>query len=185
MIPRFKSRFMIELPHCYKEVDRTNFGDMSEDEVKDFKKSFFGNLMGSLKWKYSTKSPSSITGYLIKILSGGLFRFYGLNLRYWWQFSWRLLWLFVLRVFHLLCTRALPSSTMPWISAHSFRLSSCSSVDFLSGLILSQNRYGIVAPASFSNNKKKRPSLALRIHPWKTSSWWSRFFIDYFEAGHP
>jgi DNA helicase II / ATP-dependent DNA helicase PcrA len=49
MIPRFKSRFMIDLPLCYKEVDRTNFGDMSEDEVKDFKKSFFGNLMGSLK----------------------------------------------------------------------------------------------------------------------------------------
>lgn len=49
MLPRFKSRFMIELGHCYKEVDRTNFGDMSEDEVKDFKKNFFGNLMGSLK----------------------------------------------------------------------------------------------------------------------------------------
>jgi superfamily I DNA/RNA helicase len=49
MIPRFKSRFVIELPHCYKELDRTNFGDMSEDEVKDFKKNFFGNLMDSLK----------------------------------------------------------------------------------------------------------------------------------------
>lgn len=49
MIPRFKSRFVIELGHCYKEVDRTNFGDMSEDEVKDFKKNFFGNLMDSLK----------------------------------------------------------------------------------------------------------------------------------------
>jgi hypothetical protein len=49
MIPRFKSRFMMELEHCYKELDRTNFGDMSEDEVKDFKKNFFGNLMDSLK----------------------------------------------------------------------------------------------------------------------------------------
>jgi DNA helicase-2/ATP-dependent DNA helicase PcrA len=49
MIPRFKSRFVIELEKCFKEVDRTNFGDMSEDEVADFKKSFFGNLMDSLK----------------------------------------------------------------------------------------------------------------------------------------
>lgn len=49
MLPRFKSRFVIELGQCFKEVDRTNFGDMSEDEVKDFKKNFFGNLMGSLK----------------------------------------------------------------------------------------------------------------------------------------
>lgn len=49
MIPRFKSRFIIELINCYKEVDRTNFGDMSEEEVKDYKKSFFGNLMNSLK----------------------------------------------------------------------------------------------------------------------------------------
>lgn len=49
MIPRFKSRFINELGHCYKELDRTNFGDMNEEEVKDFKKSFFGNLMDSLK----------------------------------------------------------------------------------------------------------------------------------------
>lgn len=49
MIPRFKSRFVVELGHCIKELDRTNFGDMSEDEVKDFKKSFFGNLMDTLK----------------------------------------------------------------------------------------------------------------------------------------
>lgn len=49
MIPRFKSRFVIELGHCYKELDRTNFGDMSDDEVKDFKKNFFGNLMDTLK----------------------------------------------------------------------------------------------------------------------------------------
>ena len=49
MIARFKSRFVLELERCYKEVDRTNFGDMSEDEVKDFKKSFFGSLMDSLK----------------------------------------------------------------------------------------------------------------------------------------
>jgi DNA helicase-2/ATP-dependent DNA helicase PcrA len=49
MVPRFKSRFVIELTQCYKELDRTNFGDMSEDEVKDFKKNFFGSLMDSLK----------------------------------------------------------------------------------------------------------------------------------------
>ena len=49
MLPRFKSRFVIELGECYKELDRTNFGDMSEDQVKDFKKSFFGNLMETLK----------------------------------------------------------------------------------------------------------------------------------------
>ncbi len=49
MIPRFKSRFVNELDHLYKELDRTNFGDMSEDEVVDYKKNFFGNLMDSLK----------------------------------------------------------------------------------------------------------------------------------------
>lgn len=49
MIARYKSRFVIELTECYKELDRTNFGDMSEDEVKDFKKNFFGSLMDSLK----------------------------------------------------------------------------------------------------------------------------------------
>jgi DNA helicase-2/ATP-dependent DNA helicase PcrA len=49
MIPRFKSRFVIELTECFKELDRTNFGDMSEDEVQDFKKNFFGSLMDSIK----------------------------------------------------------------------------------------------------------------------------------------
>lgn len=49
MIPRFKSRFVNELTHCYKELDRTNFGDMTEEEVADFKKNFFGNLMNGLK----------------------------------------------------------------------------------------------------------------------------------------
>lgn len=49
MIPRFKSRFVIELPECYKELDRTNFGDMTEEEVVDYKKNFFGSLMDSLK----------------------------------------------------------------------------------------------------------------------------------------
>jgi DNA helicase-2/ATP-dependent DNA helicase PcrA len=49
MVPRFKSRFVIELGDCFKELDRTNFGDMNEDEVKDFKKNFFGSLMDSLK----------------------------------------------------------------------------------------------------------------------------------------
>jgi superfamily I DNA/RNA helicase len=49
MIPRFKSRFVIEHTDCFREVDRTNFGDMSEEEVKDFKKNFFGNLMDTLK----------------------------------------------------------------------------------------------------------------------------------------
>jgi len=49
MIPRFKSRFVNELTECYKEVDKTQFGDMSEEEVVDYKKSFFGNLMNTLK----------------------------------------------------------------------------------------------------------------------------------------
>ena len=49
MIPRFKSRFIVEKTGLFREVDRTNFGDMSEDEVVEFKKSFFGNLMDSLK----------------------------------------------------------------------------------------------------------------------------------------
>ncbi len=49
MIPRFQSRFLIELADCYRHLDRTNFGEMSEDEVKDYKKNFFGNLMGTLK----------------------------------------------------------------------------------------------------------------------------------------
>ena len=49
MTARHKSRFVFELEKCYKELDRTNFGDMSEDEVKDFKKNFFGSLMDSLK----------------------------------------------------------------------------------------------------------------------------------------
>lgn len=49
MTPRFKSRFVIELNQYYKELDRTNFGDMSEEEIQDFKKSFFSNLAGSLK----------------------------------------------------------------------------------------------------------------------------------------
>lgn len=49
MIPRFKSRFVVELQECYRELDRTNFGDMSEDEVVDFKKNFFEGLMDKLK----------------------------------------------------------------------------------------------------------------------------------------
>jgi len=49
MIPRFKSRFVVELTDCYKELDRTNFGDMNEEEVKDYKKNFFGSLMDTLK----------------------------------------------------------------------------------------------------------------------------------------
>lgn len=49
MTPRFKSRFVIELNQCYKDLDRTNFGDMSEDEIQDFKKSFFSNLANTLK----------------------------------------------------------------------------------------------------------------------------------------
>ncbi len=49
MIPRYKSRFINELSHCYKEIDRTNFGEMNEEEVKDYKKNFFNNLMSSLK----------------------------------------------------------------------------------------------------------------------------------------
>jgi DNA helicase II / ATP-dependent DNA helicase PcrA len=49
MAPRFKSRFIIELGDHFRELDRTNFGDMSEDEVVSFKKNFFGDLMSSLK----------------------------------------------------------------------------------------------------------------------------------------
>lgn len=49
MSPRFKSRFVFELTEHYKDLDRTNFGDMTEDQVQDFKKNFFGNLMESLK----------------------------------------------------------------------------------------------------------------------------------------
>lgn len=49
MIPRFRSRFVVELNQYYKDLDRTNFGDMSEEEIQDFKKSFFSNLASSLK----------------------------------------------------------------------------------------------------------------------------------------
>ena len=49
MVPRFKSRFVIELGQYYKESDRTNFGSMTEDEVVDFRANFFGSLMDSLK----------------------------------------------------------------------------------------------------------------------------------------
>lgn len=49
MIPRFKSRFVVELQECYRDLDRTNFGDMSEEEVVDFKKNFFEGLMDKLK----------------------------------------------------------------------------------------------------------------------------------------
>ena len=49
MIERHRSRFLIGKENCFKEQDRTTFGDMSEDEVKDYKASFFNNLMDSLK----------------------------------------------------------------------------------------------------------------------------------------
>jgi superfamily I DNA/RNA helicase len=49
MIPRFKSRFIIEKTELFREVDRTNFGDMSENEIVEHKRNFFNNLMDSLK----------------------------------------------------------------------------------------------------------------------------------------
>jgi superfamily I DNA/RNA helicase len=49
MIPRHKSRFIVELGQCYREMDRTAFGDMTEDEVRDYKSNFFGSLMEALK----------------------------------------------------------------------------------------------------------------------------------------
>jgi DNA helicase II / ATP-dependent DNA helicase PcrA len=48
-LARFKSRFIIELDEPYlKEVDRTGFSHMSEEEEKDFKSSFFNDLLSSL-----------------------------------------------------------------------------------------------------------------------------------------
>lgn len=49
MIPRHKSRFIVELGQYYKSADRTEFGDMSEEEVRDYRANFFGDLLSSLK----------------------------------------------------------------------------------------------------------------------------------------
>lgn len=46
--PRFKSRFLIGLESYYTEQDRTTFGHMSEEEEKDYKSSFFNNLIDGL-----------------------------------------------------------------------------------------------------------------------------------------
>ncbi len=49
-LPRSKSRFLNDLidKNLFIEQDRTTFGHMSEEEAKDYKKSFFSNLLGSL-----------------------------------------------------------------------------------------------------------------------------------------
>tara|TARA_R110002072_G_scaffold276051_1_gene437540 strand:- start:284456 stop:286504 length:2049 start_codon:yes stop_codon:yes gene_type:complete len=47
-VPRFKSRFLNELSEYYLEQDRTTFGHMSEDEAKQYKSSFFANLLDNL-----------------------------------------------------------------------------------------------------------------------------------------
>ncbi|MCP4913030.1 MAG: UvrD-helicase domain-containing protein [Oligoflexia bacterium] len=47
-VPRFKSRFLNELKDSYVEQDRTTFGHMTEDEAKEYKSSFFANLLGNL-----------------------------------------------------------------------------------------------------------------------------------------
>jgi DNA helicase-2/ATP-dependent DNA helicase PcrA len=48
--PRFKSRFLMDLKssNLYLEQDRTTFGHLTEEEAKDYKKSFFSNLFESL-----------------------------------------------------------------------------------------------------------------------------------------
>ncbi|MFW5887539.1 MAG: ATP-dependent helicase, partial [Bacteriovoracia bacterium] len=48
LTPRHKSRFIAELDDCITEQDRTCFGHMNEEEVKEYKKSFFGDLIKSL-----------------------------------------------------------------------------------------------------------------------------------------
>ncbi len=48
-LKRFKTRFLTEVDRDYiRTVDRTNFGDMSEEEVEEFKSDFFNDLLGSL-----------------------------------------------------------------------------------------------------------------------------------------
>jgi superfamily I DNA/RNA helicase len=49
-IPRGKSRFLIDtkLSSIYDEADRTNFGHLKKEEIEDYKKSFFANLLSEL-----------------------------------------------------------------------------------------------------------------------------------------
>jgi len=48
-LKRFKTRFLTEIGKDHiRVVDRTNFGDMSEDQVEEFKSDFFNDLLGSL-----------------------------------------------------------------------------------------------------------------------------------------
>jgi DNA helicase-2/ATP-dependent DNA helicase PcrA len=47
-LPRFRSRFINELRHLYTTQDRTTFGHLTEQETKDYKKSFFENLINSI-----------------------------------------------------------------------------------------------------------------------------------------
>ena len=48
-IPRHKSRFLFELPKdSYIEQDRTTFGHLTPEQAREYKKSFFENLMSEL-----------------------------------------------------------------------------------------------------------------------------------------
>ncbi len=47
-INRDKSRFLLNLPKVYDEADRTNFGHLKKEEIEEYKKSFFANLLSEL-----------------------------------------------------------------------------------------------------------------------------------------
>lgn len=49
-IPRSKSRFLIDtkLSTIYDEADRTNFGHLKKEDIEEYKKSFFSNLLSEL-----------------------------------------------------------------------------------------------------------------------------------------
>jgi superfamily I DNA/RNA helicase len=46
--PRLKSRFLDDMKDYFTEQDRTTFGHLSEEETKQYKKSFFGGLIDQL-----------------------------------------------------------------------------------------------------------------------------------------
>lgn len=48
-IPRFPSRFIIELTESYISQDRTTFNDLTPEQAVEFKANFFSDLMNSLK----------------------------------------------------------------------------------------------------------------------------------------
>lgn len=47
-IKRSKSRFLIKHEDYYKEIDKNSFGDLTEDEVVEYKSNFFNDLLKSL-----------------------------------------------------------------------------------------------------------------------------------------